>query len=249
MSQALSVTQPARYRGVVLSDLHLFARRTRAEYVLSHLHAAMAEADVLVLNGDIFDFRWTTLASVAESINEAAAWVEDLAHQFPHCRIHYVQGNHDCASPFVDALSSVCNRSPTVHLHEDFLVLGDAAFLHGDCVHWKVALNGIDSYRRPWKVVKKKGNTQNAIYDALHQTRLTVTAPKLLFSQKRMAKRITDYLESREPGISGNLSHVFLGHTHVPFINFAYRDMRFHNTGCALDRNCFNLLKFEVEDL
>jgi UDP-2,3-diacylglucosamine pyrophosphatase LpxH len=42
-------------RGVVLSDLHLFAQRSRGVDCVNRLRAELASATILVLNGDIFD--------------------------------------------------------------------------------------------------------------------------------------------------------------------------------------------------
>ena len=47
--------------GYVVSDLHLLTRRTAAGSHRSRLTTAAAAADYFVLNGDIFDFRWSTL--------------------------------------------------------------------------------------------------------------------------------------------------------------------------------------------
>ena len=38
----------------------------------------LGELDVLVLNGDIFDFRWSQLASEEETINESLKWLQQV---------------------------------------------------------------------------------------------------------------------------------------------------------------------------
>ena len=43
-------------QGLVISDLHLFSRRSRAEELLAGIKGEIIGADVLVLNGDVFDF-------------------------------------------------------------------------------------------------------------------------------------------------------------------------------------------------
>ena len=42
----------------LVSDLHLFSRRSRAGDYLPAIHRAADEADLFVLAGDIFDYKW-----------------------------------------------------------------------------------------------------------------------------------------------------------------------------------------------
>jgi UDP-2,3-diacylglucosamine hydrolase len=55
-------------RGLVISDLHLFSPRSKAVELLVGIQEKLASADVLVLNGDIFDFRWSTLPDTQATI-------------------------------------------------------------------------------------------------------------------------------------------------------------------------------------
>jgi len=58
-------------RGIVLSDLHLFARRSQAADCMHRLRTELATVRVLVLNGDIFDFRWSTLRDLETTVAAA----------------------------------------------------------------------------------------------------------------------------------------------------------------------------------
>ena|ERR1051326_9579416 len=74
-------------RGIVLSDLHLFARRSRAADCLQSLRADLASADVVVLNGDRFDFRWRTLRDRRTTVAAAIDGLRTLVIEFaevPH---------------------------------------------------------------------------------------------------------------------------------------------------------------------
>ena len=42
-----------------VSDLHLFANRSNAHRYLEEIARAASRAEVFVLGGDIFDFRWS----------------------------------------------------------------------------------------------------------------------------------------------------------------------------------------------
>jgi len=233
-------------KGLVVSDLHMFTERTRAEYVLGDIYGQLRDCDVLVLNGDIFDFRWTTFKTVSQTIKEAIAWLEHITVQFPACRLHYVQGNHDCNSAFSSALTMLTSKAPNFYWHKDCLFLNNAVFLHGDCVHRKVGSKGLDAYRKPWKTVRKKGRAANACYDIIMKSGIAEAVPKLYFKPERMAKRILSYIETKDEAVNTKVEHVFVGHTHMPYQHFSFGGKMFHNTGCALFRNKFNLLRFEM---
>jgi len=63
--------------------------------------------DTFVLGGDIFDFVWTTRDSIAESVDEAADWLQSLVEHAPNCQFHFLLGNHDCYEPFVKRLAEL----------------------------------------------------------------------------------------------------------------------------------------------
>ena len=73
-------------RGHVLSDLHLFTSRSDGERWEDDIAGAAGEGDFLVLNGDIFDFRWSTLPSVDATLDAAVAWLDRWLVEFPRCR-------------------------------------------------------------------------------------------------------------------------------------------------------------------
>jgi hypothetical protein len=66
--------RPLSRRGLVVSDLHLFARRSRGMTCFESLRGELESVDVLVLNGDIFDFRW----SVLPDHQATQAWLSDI---------------------------------------------------------------------------------------------------------------------------------------------------------------------------
>ena len=88
-----------------VSDLHMFSRRSRAAQHSDALHAAAGKAHTFVLGGDIFDFRWTTLPTVGETIDSAVRWLDDLAAAHRQCEFHFVLGNHDSNQQFVARLA------------------------------------------------------------------------------------------------------------------------------------------------
>jgi len=88
------------------SDLHLFCRRSQGEAHIDTIFDAARNADSFVLNGDIFDFRWSVFPTRSETIDRALAWLDELTTVNPDCQFHYVLGNHDTVHEFVDALDA-----------------------------------------------------------------------------------------------------------------------------------------------
>ena len=62
--------------------------------------------------GDIFDFKWSTLASQNETIREACLWLINLASLNLRCEVQYVLGNHDFNDPFMEALDDLAEDCP-----------------------------------------------------------------------------------------------------------------------------------------
>ena len=73
--------KPIITRGVVVSDLHLFARRSRGSELLDSLAGQLAEADLLVLNGDTFDFRWIAPRDREQAFAAAVEKLHALLHR------------------------------------------------------------------------------------------------------------------------------------------------------------------------
>ena len=119
-------------RGYFISDLHLFSRRSQAAEHAESLQQTAAKAKTFVLGGDIFDFRWSTLPSTEATVSAAIRWLDALVAAHRTCDFHFVLGNHDCNSRFVDALDKYARKQPNLEAHPYLLRIGKAVFLHGD---------------------------------------------------------------------------------------------------------------------
>lgn len=121
-----------------VSDLHLFCKRSEAHRYTASLDRAIAEAEVCVLNGDIFDFRWSVFESVGETVHEAISWLDRIIARHPHCEFHYIFGNHDSVKVFIDALDAYAAQTERLTCHHDLFRLNGAVFLHGDVADRKM---------------------------------------------------------------------------------------------------------------
>jgi UDP-2,3-diacylglucosamine hydrolase len=78
---------PDLRQGAVISDLHLFTNRTTVNHYLQDIYDAAQECDLIVLNGDIFDFHWSRHKGFEASVRAAEVWVRELAGTFAWYRI------------------------------------------------------------------------------------------------------------------------------------------------------------------
>ena len=234
-------------KGIVVSDLHLFSRRSQGLQALEHLYSLLAGVDILVFNGDIFDFRWSRLATNSDTVREAASWLTAVMRLNPHCRVEFVLGNHDCHEHFVEELSELEERWPAFSWHDHSFSIGENIFLHGDCANRRMSRRGLDRYRKKWSRRKKKGRTMAAGYEMLDRTGIIPAFHQVYFPPERAVRRIWHHLNDAAPEVLEGVRNVFFGHTHLPFANFPYRGINFHNTGSALKGCELNFLKFQAK--
>lgn len=243
MGEAIGQDQKIPYAanggGYVVSDLHIFAEWSNAPKYFDEIHAAAACADFFVLNGDIFDFKWTTLTSVRETMSKAGEWIRGFAMAHPECAIFYVLGNHDCHTEFRIKLAKLAGELGNFHWNASHARIGNALFFHGD-----LPIEGRNPYSRNGNsTIRKKGGILGRSYGRL----IKMGAHKglrLLFYKRRSAKIISRELSAF--GLGQSVTDVYFGHTHVPFSGHARNGVTFHNTGSAIGDLEFNMLKVEI---
>lgn len=219
----------------VFSDLHVFCRRSEAAARMGVVDKAMDGADLCVLNGDIFDFRWTRFAGIEETVPHAIAWLEAFMARYEGRHFHYVLGNHDAVGPFLDAIESFAQRTPELTCHLFGVKLGQSVFLHGDVAHYEMSKAFFERvYRAKWRRDRKKGPVSNWLYDRGYDWGVHQLAHRAAFPPRLVAKRVTRYLREKGLGSETGTTDVFLGHTHLALSNYGYEDLRFHNTGASM---------------
>ena len=216
--------------GLVISDLHLFSHRSVGKELFNTLHQKIEKIDTLVLNGDTFDFRWSTLGDEETSLHAAQAWLAELIAKFPHLEIHYVLGNHDCLLPFYQILEKLPTHHPRFHLHEYTCRLGSNLFLHGDCTNWGMTSEKLPRFRKAWSKDTPKGPASRFLYRIVDASGLGHAFHHLYFRKTPTIARVARYLGHDLDG----LTHCFFGHTHVPFENHLHKGIAFFNTGSGI---------------
>jgi UDP-2,3-diacylglucosamine hydrolase len=226
----------------VLSDLHLFARRSAGQELMRDLLPDLKRVRLLVLNGDIVDFRWSTLGSHQETVRRSVDWLEELIASLPGCQVRYVLGNHDCHAAFVPALERLAGTHSGFHWHEFSLQLDGILFLHGDCTNWRMDQRSLERLRRSWSRSRRRGTSATNAYRALDRLGVTRVAHRWQFPVGRTLDRLTYHLDEAHPGWSHEIRHCYFGHTHEPFRDIERQGVRFHNTGSAIRSMKFNPL-------
>jgi UDP-2,3-diacylglucosamine hydrolase len=238
---------PRKRVGHVVSDLHLLTRRSTAAKYLPVISRAVHHSEVFVLNGDIFDFKWSTHRGAVASVDAATGWLRRLADSAHACQFAFVVGNHDCKLPFLEALDDLAGDVPNFRWEPHYLRIGDKLFLHGDVVNGFVTPSSLAAVRRRWDRVRPRGPFLHAVYSAVTKTRIYSVLPHLL-PKRRCARRLVAYLRLVLGEEFGQLRDVYFGHTHRAFTGYRFDGIRFHNTGAAVTGARLRVLKFHVLD-
>ncbi len=221
--------------GTVLSDLHLFAGRSEGQALFDSIRAKIEKADVLVLNGDTFDFRWSQFTDEEESITEAVKWLTSLLGELRGDQhLYFLQGNHDCLGNFTQRLNQLQKTEAKFTVEPEILTLGDKLFLHGDGANWRMNGEEFEAFRAKWSRDKPKGKVAAASYHAIDALGISKGFHRLYFPALTTIKRITYHLDQVMPGWRSKTAAVYFGHTHCPLSNIKLDGINFFNTGSGI---------------
>ena len=234
-------------KAVVVSDLHMFSRRSEFHSHLDAIHSAARDADLFIFNGDTFDFKWTVLPSVLQTVEAAVLWLQELCEQHRDTRFHFILGNHDNLQLFIDELSQLSLQTENLAWHPYYLRIGDVAFLHGDVSDRLMDAAALERSRENWlHDTKVRHPVYHNIYDAVMLTGVHKVIQRVVYPKKRVARRIVNYLEDVGLGRVDGIKHVYFGHTHGAMRDFEHQGMYFHNPGTPMRGMDFQILEVEV---
>ncbi len=226
--------------GYVISDLHMFTQWTSVEKYMCDIRKAAADADFFVLNGDIFDFRWSTLGSSKKTAEVAKEWLRELCSEFSDCKFFYVLGNHDSHIKLLDSLSELADEMDNFNWHDSYFQIGSSLFMHGDLIF---TMKNVSPFAR--KKFKKKEPIRSMIRSTYHRV-IKMGAHNLisrLHAKERCAKYVLKVLRKKDRAKLKEITDIYIGHTHMAFSNFKYKGYTFHNSGSAVhDLHC-NMMK------
>ncbi len=233
-------------RGLVLSDLHLFAGRSDGHALFDSVRSEIGEVDVLVLNGDTFDFRWSHFSDERKSIDEALLWLNELIVSLrSDQRVHFLHGNHDCLDAFSDELNELEKFEEKLIVDERMLTLGENLFLHGDGANWNMDRVALDRFREKWSRDQPRGKVAARSYEAVDALGISKAFHRIYFPAGKTIQRIAFHLDDVKPDWRSETESVYFGHTHCPFENIGHEGVRFFNTGSAIRGMGFAPQRFE----
>jgi UDP-2,3-diacylglucosamine pyrophosphatase LpxH len=218
--------------GYVVSDLHIFGSTSLYRHHIEAFLKSVQLYPVVVLNGDTFDFKRSTLESSAETVRQALLWLSDLCSRAPHTVFHYVVGNHDCQPGLISGISELCKAHANLHLHEIYVRIGECLFVHGDILDSDGVGQGLSEVRS--RYLNLEPSRASTIFGEI-VTRLRLNWVEYLRHRKEsIVPRLTTHLTS---SLSSELKlsrRVYFGHTHVPFQDFTHNGISFYNTGSLI---------------
>lgn len=233
-------------RGFITSDLHLYAP-WGADSVDSFKRIARAasRADFMVFNGDIFDFRWTTLATTEETVKKAVEWLKALSRSCPDCRFIFIMGNHDNHCQLLQELEKFSIHRDNFEYHCSHAFWGSHLFFHGDLF---LTTKRIDPFcRDTFATENPQFPGMRRIYHMLILAGLHHCLP-FLYPPKRCAKIIHDTIVESDFCAEKVISDIYFGHTHSAFNNFIHKGVCFHNTGTAIGGFSLKLLEITIDE-
>ena len=222
------------HRGYTTSDLHLLSNRSSADRLMPRLHQATAEADLCILNGDIFDFQWSVYPDLRESLDYAENWIRDLVSQYRHCRFVFLMGNHDSLPAYGDLLDALAGTHENLAWEPFHLKLGSKVFLHGDVGSSSHCPEALAAYRQRWHGRRRRAWVRAAYLACTH-----LGIPRLIHEctpVRRYAGDVVAYLKAELGPAFTEVRDVYFGHSHKPVTDYQWQGLRFHNTGATIHR-------------
>lgn len=234
--------------GYFFSDLHVFARRSIAGQAMPQIVRTVEQAHTLVLGGDIFDFKWSTHASMEHSLAAAEKWLLDLMAPHQTCQFHFILGNHDAAPPFVERLEALAANTPNFQWHRYYVRLQHCLFLHGDIADDQPCHDRLDARRKKKDRSASPSNAAHLLYDLAVHARLHKAAISAAVRPQAILQRLSTYAEQIGHGPDDGVKDVYFGHIHQDLDGIEFGDLCFHNGGAAIKGLRFRIIETTLAD-
>jgi UDP-2,3-diacylglucosamine hydrolase len=231
-----------------VSDLHMFARRSFAQEYTEEIARCAADAQIFVLGGDIFDFKWTTLESVRQTVDAAIEWLRRLVEPNPACDFHFILGNHDAKSVFVERLDDFADATAHFTWHRYFWRYGNCVFLHGDIADGRIDHETLDVRRGRWDRSKTLRPSSHLLYDLAVRAQLHRLIGSLAHRERAVLKNVLAYVHHIGHGPHSGTEHVYFGHIHRVLDGIQYGGLTFHNGGAAIRGNQFRIIQAQLRE-
>lgn len=229
-----------------VSDLHLFSQRSLAEQWMPVLHERIRESSLVVLGGDVFDFKWSTLGSVEATAHAAILWLRSLMRIHPAHTFVMLLGNHDDHPVLREKLEVLSEELPRLVVEAYVFRVANTVFLHGDSANPHSTEAKLLRSRRRTASHRTRGRAMNLLYGGAIRLRLHRAGAGLIFPKRLVARRLLGYLSEVGQGTESGTNTVYFGHTHLALQDYVYRGVSFHNCGAPMRGLKFQVLLAET---
>ncbi len=229
---------------VFISDLHLLSPRSAMDLNPVWIAYQHSGGELLVLGGDIFDFRWSTLGSITASLAAAETWLRQLIDDWTG-RIVYLPGNHDSHPRFLQLLDLLQSEVSDFSWEPHVVRLGTTLCLHGD-LHDAGSEAGLTKYRAQFHHEKMQPAFVQSAYNVAVTAQIHRLIPWLRNRRGKVCNKLSRQLMDMQSHTEGINSVVF-GHTHHRLDGWEVAGVRFYNPGAALRYSAFQPVEFRVD--
>jgi len=243
-SEARGLYSKLMQKGYVISDLHMFARWSHPRKYVKQMHQAARGADFFVLNGDIFDLRWSILPDVEATIDAAIDWLGEFANAHPNCTVYYILGNHDAFEGLASRVDDLARKTKNLQWRPAYLRMGGVLFTHGD-LFWRGERSSFDR-SLPTSAVRIT-RVIGWAYHLIH----TIQATRVfhaMWPAMRCARHIERSLANAPKELTDGITDIYCGHTHTAVSDFVHNGLTFHNTGSGIRGLRCNICEASVPD-
>ncbi|MCC6509530.1 MAG: metallophosphoesterase family protein, partial [Pirellulaceae bacterium] len=229
-----------------VSDLHLLSPRSLAGRWMPAIDAACSDSRLIVLGGDIFDFRWATLGGHLATLAAVRSWLLELLVRHPQSQIVYILGNHDSHPDLQQLLDDLASSYPQLLWRAESYQVADCLFCHGDILDAGSQAK-LKPYRAKFQHERQASRTAHGLYNAAVAMRLHRTIPQLFHRPRATCTRLCELLAINALATEPPVRRVFFGHTHVPVYELPIGQIHYYNPGAALRHMNFAPITFEID--
>ncbi|MCP4346834.1 MAG: hypothetical protein GY795_15065 [Desulfobacterales bacterium] len=227
--------------GFVISDLHIFRDPHIFDSSYRYICQLAAKADLIVLNGDIFDFEWSQ-SNIEKTVHYSTAWIKELIIGFPNCSFVFISGNHDCDPLFAENMHVLEEEYQNIKYREEYYVIENKLFLHGDIIHVNRLFHNLRQWRLLYRTARLKTKHFRHIYLRIIPTKVSTATYNFFHHKERIFDKLILYIQNN---IQGAVTEIYFGHIHVYFEKYAYKGYVFNNPGAAIKDMQFKAVQFE----
>ncbi len=211
------------------------------------LHERIRESSLVVLGGDLFDFKWSIHGSAEATAEAATRWLRALMSAHPAHSFVLLLGNHDDHPALRERLVLLSEEAPQLRVETYLFRVANTVFLHGDSANPRCTEEKLIRSRSRTAHHRPRGRAMNLLYGGAIRLRLHRAGASLIFPKRLVARRLLGYLGEVGQGPESGTDEVYFGHTHRALADYVYRGVRFHNCGAPMRGLKFQVLVAETD--